>query len=97
MQKVILPIIAGVVCIVIISSSFSESNTAIVTKVALGKKLFFEKLLSKDSSVSCTSCHKPAYAFADTVAFSIGIDGKLTKRNTTSVLNMKNRPYFGYF
>jgi len=94
MQKVILPIIAGVVCIVIISSSFSESNTAIVTKVALGKKLFFEKLLSKDSSVSCTSCHKPAYAFADTVAFSIGIDGKLTKRNTTSVLNMKNRPYF---
>jgi len=94
MQKVILPIIAGVVCIVIISSSFSESNTAIVTKVALGKKLFFEKLLSKDSSVSCTSCHKPAYAFADTVAFSIGIDGKLTKRNTPSVLNMKNRPYF---
>ena len=33
-------------------------------------------------------------AFADTLPFSIGIHGKLTKRNTPSVLNMKNRPYY---
>ncbi|MGC4101497.1 cytochrome-c peroxidase [Ferruginibacter sp.] len=64
------------------------------TKAALGKKLFTEKLLSKDTSVSCASCHKPAYAFADTTAFSIGIHGKLTLRNAPSVLNMKNRPYY---
>ena len=38
--------------------------------------------------------HIPERAFADTVAFSIGIGGKLTKRNTPSVLNMKNRPYY---
>ncbi len=63
-------------------------------RAALGKKLFSEKLLSKDSSVSCASCHKPAFAFADTVAFSKGIFGKLTSRNTPSVLNMKNRPYY---
>jgi cytochrome c peroxidase len=62
--------------------------------VELGQILFNEKILSKDSSLSCSSCHKPEYAFADTVAFSRGIDGKLTKRNTPSVLNMKNRPYF---
>ncbi len=67
---------------------------AIFSKVALGKKLFSEKILSKDSSVSCASCHKPAHAFADTAAFSIGVGGKLTQRNTPSVLNMKNRPYF---
>lgn len=60
----------------------------------LGKKLFSEKILSKDSTVSCASCHKPNFAFADTSAFSTGIEGKLTKRNTPSVLNMKNRPYF---
>lgn len=60
----------------------------------MGKKLFSEKILSRDSSVSCASCHIPTYAFADTVAFSIGIGGKLTKRNTPSVLNMKNRPYY---
>ncbi len=63
-------------------------------KAVLGKKLFSEKMLSKDSTVSCASCHKPDHAFADTVAFSTGIHGKLTKRNTPSVLNMKNRPYY---
>lgn len=63
-------------------------------KAGLGKKLFSEKMLSKDSTVSCASCHKPDHAFADTVAFSTGIHGKFTKRNTPSVLNMKNRPYY---
>lgn len=63
-------------------------------KIALGEKLFNEKILSKDSSVSCASCHKPEFAFADTAAFSTGIGGKLTSRNTPSVLNMKNRPYY---
>lgn len=66
----------------------------IKTRAQLGEKLFFDKLLSKDYSVSCASCHKPDFAFADTSAFSIGINGKLTNRNTPSVLNMKNRPYF---
>ena len=76
------------------SFSFEITNTDIKTKAALGKKLFSEKILSKDSSVSCASCHIPKFAFADTVAFSVGIEGKLTKRNTPSVLNMKNRPYY---
>ena len=74
--------------------SFETNNTDIKTKAGLGKKLFSEKILSKDSSVSCASCHIPTFAFADTVAFSVGIEGKLTKRNTPSVLNMKNRPYY---
>ncbi len=70
-----------------------DENSAI-TKVSLGKKLFSEKILSKDSSVSCASCHNPKLAFADTLAYSLGINGSETKRNTPSVLNMKNRPYF---
>lgn len=79
---------AAVICF----SFYTEAD--ITTKAALGKKLFSEKILSQDSTISCASCHKPQYAFADTAAFSIGIGGKLTKRNTPSVLNMKNRPYF---
>lgn len=93
MKKLIPPFTAAVL-LIIISSSFEQRNSGITTKAALGKKLFSEKILSKDSTVSCASCHKPAFAFADTSAFSIGIGGKLTKRNTPSVLNMKNRPYF---
>jgi cytochrome c peroxidase len=65
-----------------------------ITQATLGKKLFSEKILSKDSSVSCASCHNPTLAFADTLSYSIGINGNETKRNTPSVLNMKNRPYF---
>jgi cytochrome c peroxidase len=63
-------------------------------KAELGRKLFTEKILSKDSSVSCASCHNPQFAFADTAAFSMGIHQTPTRRNTPSVLNMKNRPYF---
>ncbi len=94
MRTTALPFLALVITIVITSSFFEKENMEIRTKAALGKKLFSEKILSKDSSVSCASCHKPEFAFADTSAFSMGIGGKLTKRNTPSVLNMKNRPYF---
>lgn len=80
---------------VLILSSYLKSEQAVITTpAALGKKLFSEKILSKDSSISCASCHKPKFAFADTAAFSTGIGGKRTQRNTPSVLNMKNRPYF---
>lgn len=78
------------------SLSFKQERAILHTKVTLGKKLFSEKMLSLDSSVSCASCHKPAFAFADTLAYSIGIHGIETSRNTPSVLNMKNRPYYFY-
>ena len=71
-----------------------SGNDKLNDKASLGKLLFNEKILSKDSSVSCASCHNPDLGFADTLPFSIGIEGKLTKRNTPSVLNMKNRPYY---
>jgi cytochrome c peroxidase len=87
----ILVIVSG---ILFISAGMKRPAKQIYTQAALGEKLFAENILSKDSSISCTSCHKPQLAFADTVAFSIGIYGKLSTRNTPSVLNMKNRPYY---
>ena len=94
MKKQIISLFILVAVLFVVSSSFEEKNSTINTRAALGKKLFSEKLLSKDSSVSCAGCHKPAFAFADTAAFSTGIAGKPTGRNTPSVLNMKNRPYY---
>jgi cytochrome c peroxidase len=94
MKKTVFFFFVAFLIIVATSAFFEEENTDIKTKAALGKKLFSEKILSKDSSISCASCHKPQFAFADTIAFSVGIEGKLTKRNTPSVLNMKNRPYY---
>jgi cytochrome c peroxidase len=74
--------------------SEQEPTTRLSKKAALGERLFNEKILSLDSSVSCASCHKPAFAFADTVAFSPGIHGRLTTRNVPSVMNVMNRSSF---
>jgi cytochrome c peroxidase len=86
-------------CACILVSSFIQvvkKKPLSYSKIYLGKKLFSEKILSLDSSVSCASCHNPKLAFADTLAYSIGIYGRQTKRNAPSVLNMKNRPYYFY-
>ena len=42
-----------------------EDNVLNKERIHLGKKLFFDKILSRDSSISCASCHKPEYAFTD--------------------------------
>tara|TARA_R110002096_G_scaffold79532_1_gene186654 strand:- start:28294 stop:29358 length:1065 start_codon:yes stop_codon:yes gene_type:complete len=55
--------------------------------VAVGRKLFFDPILSRDHSVSCASCHRPDLAFADDRALSVGVDGQLAERNTPSLLN----------
>lgn len=94
MKKMLSLISIFALLIILVSAAVDDNPPQIKTRAGLGKKLFSEKILSKDSSVSCASCHKPAYAFADSIAFSIGIGGKPTKRNTPSVLNMKNRPYY---
>lgn len=62
-----------------------------IDKVFLGKQLFFDPILSSDSTVSCGSCHKPEFYFADTLDFSHGVGNGRTKRNTPSVLNMASR------
>lgn len=53
-----------------------------------GEQLFFDKRLSKDNTVSCASCHKPELAFADTIAISPGVEGRLGFRNAPSLLNV---------
>lgn len=63
------------------------------TKAALGEKLFFDPILSSDRSISCASCHKPEYAFADTARFSRGVGGQLTDRNTPSAMNLAGRTH----
>lgn len=64
-----------------------EDNLSSVEKVELGKKLFFDKRLSIDNSVSCSSCHLPEFAFTDRKAVSEGVDGRLTTRNSPTILN----------
>lgn len=63
-------------------------------EVALGKKLFFDPILSGNKTQSCAGCHRPEFGFADTSAFSPGSEGKPGKRNTPSIQNMSDRSHF---
>jgi cytochrome c peroxidase len=56
--------------------------------VALGKKLFFDTILSADETKSCASCHNPKNAFTDNQQFSLGIDAKLGFRNAMPLFNL---------
>ncbi len=56
-------------------------------KALLGKRLFFEKLLSKDKTISCASCHRLKNGGADKNSFSKGIGGREGKINAPTVLN----------
>jgi cytochrome c peroxidase len=73
-------------------ASFSTDEPA--DKAALGKLLFFDPILSKDSTISCASCHKPEYAFADTTATSFGVRHTKGVRNTPSAMNVALQSIF---
>jgi len=79
--------------ILIYSFTLRKSNSNL-TKELLGEKLFNEKLLSSDRSISCASCHKPEFAFSDTLDFSLGVGGKKTARNVPTAMNMSARTLF---
>lgn len=65
-----------------------------MSKAGLGERLFFDKMLSRDYSISCGSCHIPEFAFSDTSALSVGVNGKSGRRNSPSVMNMSSRSVF---
>lgn len=56
--------------------------------VALGRKLFYEKRLSADNSMSCGTCHQQKLAFTDGKSFSTGVDKSLTSRNSMALVNL---------
>jgi cytochrome c peroxidase len=61
----------------------------------LGKKIFFDKQLSSDGTISCNSCHAQTHGFADhNVSFSLGVNGAIGSRNSPSIANMIWSPYF---
>ena len=64
-------------------------NPLSVEGIALGRKLFYDPILSGDNTMSCGSCHKQKFAFTDsTLQLSVGIDGVAGMRNTMSLVNL---------
>jgi cytochrome c peroxidase len=62
--------------------------------IALGRRLFFDKRLSKDGQRSCASCHDPAQAFADGRPRSVGT--VRVDRNAVALANLRLNRWFGW-
>jgi cytochrome c peroxidase len=56
--------------------------------IQLGRHLFYDPILSADSTQSCSSCHLPQGSFTDNMATSKGIDGIFGRRSSMSLLNI---------
>jgi cytochrome c peroxidase len=63
-------------------------NPMTVEGVELGRRLFFDPVLSADNSISCASCHLPALAFTDGKAQSNGVLGRRGMRSSPSLVNV---------
>lgn len=66
-----------------------EDNPMTVEGVALGRRIFYDPILSADSTQSCGSCHNSAYGFTDNGnAFSTGIDNIEGDKNAMAIINL---------
>ena len=62
--------------------------------IQLGRHLFYDPILSRDSSISCSTCHQQHLAFTDGLKKSIGIKGQRVSRNSPTLVNFKNQTSF---
>ena len=58
-------------------------------EIALGRVLFYDKQLSINNSISCSSCHKQEFAFSDTSNLSLGQNGGETGRHSMRLINTR--------
>ena len=67
--------------------SLPAGDNATPEQAALGERLFFDKRLSVNNTVSCATCHVPSEGFVDHKVTSDGVFGRSGQRNTPTVLN----------
>lgn len=67
-----------------------ESNTVTYDGFMLGRHLFYEPLLSQDTTISCGSCHLQVYAFSNGPGHPVshGVHSLLGTRNSPALFNL---------
>jgi cytochrome c peroxidase len=63
------------------------SNPLTEEGILLGRLLFYDPILSGDSTQSCGTCHSQRFVFSESLAVSVGIDGIAGTRNASTVVN----------
>ena len=64
-----------------------EGNPITEEKVALGRRLFFDRRLSRDGSIACATCHNPDRAFSTPIPAAVGVGGRQGRRNAPALIN----------
>jgi cytochrome c peroxidase len=64
-----------------------EGNPLTREKIALGRKLFFDKRLSRDGTLACASCHVPSFAFSNGRQVARGVGAVPGTRNVPTLVN----------
>nr|WP_194767407.1 cytochrome c peroxidase [Tamlana sp. I1] len=72
----------------ILSPIIPADNPQTEEGISLGKKLFFDPILSGNNTQACADCHAPEHAFTDPDRFSTGIDGISGSRNAMPLFNL---------
>ncbi len=66
-----------------------QNNAVTNNGATLGRALFYDKRLSLNQTVSCSSCHQAQHGFSDPRPFSVGFEGGLTDRNSMGLSNAR--------
>jgi cytochrome c peroxidase len=72
---------------VVFAAYVPADNALTPERVALGRKLYFDKRLSADGTVSCATCHDVTRGFTDQLPTSLGIGKQTGKRNAPTTAN----------
>jgi cytochrome c peroxidase len=64
-----------------------KDNLLTKDKIVLGKKLFFDPILSRANNISCMSCHNPLKGWSDGDNIAMGDKGRIGTRNSPTILN----------
>lgn len=71
----------------------APEDSVTAPKIALGKRLFFDPILSGNGKRSCASCHQPDKSFTDGLTKNMDITGKKSiARNTPTLINAALQP-----
>ncbi len=65
-----------------------SDNPTTIEGIELGRTLFYDPILSVDSSIACSFCHLPQFSFTDRHAKSRGVKGTVVKRSSPSLINV---------
>lgn len=81
-----------------VSKKFSElSEPPTPERVRLGRWLFYDKRLSADGNIACSTCHRPEHAFSEPTAHSTGIRGQEGGRKAPKIVNLAWTLYPHFF